>query len=233
MNSRKILIIEDEAALGETLQEYLSDQGYPSILAATCCEAEKLFKEFIPSIVLMDIGLPDGSGLELAKKLKKQQKDLILFFLSALDDPEIRLKGLEIGGHDYIMKPFALRELMLRLKRILNTKDLSHCKTIGKLSFWPKKFEVQDGLGNILPLSQKECGILKYLFDKEGEAVTREDILDRIWGDNKFPSNRTIDNYIVNLRKWADSDPEQPIKIISIRGIGYKLNIQKRLYETV
>ncbi len=224
-----ILIVEDETSLGETLQEYLSDKGYHCLWASTSRSAETLFEDYSPDVVLMDINLPDGHGFDLASKFRKEKKDLILLFLSALNDPQTRLKGLEIGGHDYITKPFALKELMLRLQRMLNLRqqneDFPDEISIGPLKIWFKKFEVQDASGHISSLSQKECGILKLLYQRKGEAVTREEIIEKVWGPNKFPSNRTVDNYIVNLRKWAEGSPNALLEIASIRGVGYKLQI--------
>lgn len=223
----KILIVEDEKNLGDTLNEYLSSIGYNCRRASDCKSARIIFKELMPSIVLMDIGLPDGSGLNLAKDLRKTRKDFVLLFLSAQNDPETRVEGLEIGAEDYITKPFALKELTLRLERILNSQNkinsLPEEITMGKLKVWFKRYEVLDGNGNIKGLSRKECEILELLFRYKNEAVERSMIIDNIWGEEAFPSNRTVDNYIVGLRKWCETDSERSVQIQSIRGVGYKL----------
>lgn len=225
----KILIVEDEKNLGETLKEYLSSIGYDCHRAPDCKSAMLIFKELMPSIVLMDIGLPDGSGLNLAKEFRKTRKDFVLLFLSAQNDPETRVEGLEIGAEDYITKPFALKELTLRLERILNSQKkinaLPEEVNIGKLKVWFKRYEVLDGDGNIKSLSRKECEILELLFRHQNEAVERSTIIDNIWGEEAFPSNRTVDNYIVGLRKWCESDPLRSAQIQSIRGVGYKLTL--------
>lgn len=229
MTEGKILIVEDEKNLGDTLNEYLNGRGHKCALAKNASAARELFESLRPDIILMDIGLPDGSGLELAREFRKFRKDFVLLFLSAQNDPETKVEGLEIGAEDYITKPFALKELVLRLTRILNSTDLK--KTLpdeinhGNLKIWFKKFEVQDASGKVLPLSQKECAILELLYSRSGEAIDRTEIIEKIWGENKFPSNRTVDNYIVRLRKWAETDESRPLEIISIRGIGYKLII--------
>ncbi len=225
----KILIVEDEKNLGDTLKEYLSSIGYDCHKAPDCKSAMLIFKELMPSIVLMDIGLPDGSGLNLAKEFRKTRKDFVLLFLSAQNDPETRVEGLEIGAEDYITKPFALKELTLRLERILNSQkkinSLPDEVIIGKLKVWFKRYEVLDGNGNIKSLSRKECEILELLFRHQNEAVERSTIIDNIWGTEAFPSNRTVDNYIVGLRKWCESDPQRSAQIQSIRGVGYKLTL--------
>ncbi len=230
MKESNILIVEDDNNLGDTLSEYLSSSGHLCSLAKTASEARVLFHEENPDIVLMDITLPDGNGLELAREFRKARKDFFLLFLSALNDPDTKVEGFEIGAEDYITKPFAIKELLIRLTRLQEfQKDLSQDDdeiSIGSLKIWFKKFEVKDGLGAIIPLSQKECAILKLLLKNKGNATTRDEIIDKIWGEDKYPSHRTVDNYIVKLRKWSDTDSENKLEIQSIRGIGYKLNIK-------
>lgn len=198
--------------------------------AKNCEEASTFFNQDQSfNVVLMDIGLPDGNGLTLAETFRKKRKDFVLLFLSALNDPSTRVEGLEIGAEDFITKPFELKELVLRLKRIIKSQEslLSRPEEIilGPLKIWFKRFEVQDANGEIIPLSQKECAILELLYQNKNQAINREDIIDQIWGKDAFPSNRTVDNYIVKLRKWCESDNSGTVKITSIRGIGYKLEV--------
>jgi two-component system alkaline phosphatase synthesis response regulator PhoP len=225
-----ILIVEDEENLGITLSEYLKALGHACVWAKDAKSAREYFKVERPTVILMDIGLPDGSGLDLAREFRKIRKDFVLLFLSALNDPETKVEGLEIGADDYITKPFALKELTLRLKRILSSQSeiskLPEEITHGPLKIWFKRYEVQDADGVVIGLSQKECAILELLYTKKNEAVDREEIIEKIWGEDKFPSNRTVDNYIVKLRKWCESDPKKNLDIQSIRSIGYKLITQ-------
>jgi two-component system alkaline phosphatase synthesis response regulator PhoP len=226
-----ILIVEDETNLGITLEEYLSALGHKCAWAKNGLEAKVLFKQNNPGLILMDIGLPDTNGLDLAVSFRKERKDFVLLFLSALNDPETKVHALEIGAEDYITKPFALKELTLRLDRILKTQTsietLPEIISHGPLKIWFRRYEVQDAEGAIVTLSQKECAILELLYKRQNEAVPREEIIEKIWGEDKFPSNRTVDNYIVKLRKWCESDPTHSIDIQSIRSIGYKLTINK------
>jgi len=229
----KILIVEDEENLGTTLSEYLSSKNFNCKVAKTAAEANSIFlgPDFNPYVVLMDIGLPDGNGLDLSKAFREHRKNFVLLFLSAQNDPETKFQGLELGADDYITKPFDLRELMLRLERILKTKEsfdtLSDEIMIGPLKIWFKRYEVSDASGSIISLSQKECAILELLFLKKNDVVSRDKIIEEIWGKNSFPSNRTVDNYIVKLRKWSQTASDDDIKISSIRGIGYKLEIKE------
>jgi two-component system alkaline phosphatase synthesis response regulator PhoP len=222
----KILIVEDEENLGITLNEYLKSLGHDCHWASSAKEAKMLF-QYRPDVVLMDIGLPDGDGLTLGRELRNLRKDFVLLFLSAQNDPETKVDALEIGAEDYITKPFALKELILRLNRILshqNEKNKFPEEIIhGPLKIWLRRFEVQDAFGNLISLSQKECAILELLYSHKNEAINRDIIIEKIWGDDKFPSNRTVDNYIVKLRKWCDSDAQKHLEIQSIRSIGYKL----------
>jgi two-component system alkaline phosphatase synthesis response regulator PhoP len=217
--------------LGSTLLDYLLGLGHQCVWAQNGAEAKNLFKCNNPNLILMDIGLPDTNGIVLAREFRAARKDFVLLFLSALNDPETKVEALEIGAEDYITKPFALKELILRLERILKTQtsmetlpeEISH----GHLKIWFRRYEVQDARGTIISLSQKECAILELLYKKQNTAVEREEIINQIWGEDKFPSNRTVDNYIVKLRKWCETDSEKSIEIQSIRSIGYKLIINK------
>lgn len=226
MSELSLLIVEDEPNLGQTLRDYLRAKKFVVDLAATCAEARVKFFEMKPAIVILDIGLPDGDGITLAREFRQKRKDCVLMFCTALNDPSLRVEGLELGAEDYITKPFELKELTLRLDRILKSRQITLHNPdeyrFGKLIFWPKRFEIQDAEGNISSLGQKECAILELLIEKKNEVVARDEMIESIWGENSFPTNRTIDNYIVKLRKWADSDPAT-LQITSVRGIGYKL----------
>lgn len=231
-NGKTILLVEDEENLGLTLSEYLKEKGYHVHWAETAQVAHQYFDEFIPDVVLMDIGLPDGSGLEIAKDFRNLRQDFLLLFLSALNDPDTKVSGLEIGAEDYITKPFALKELTLRLDRSLKLKESVQQEqdvyTYGPLKISFSKFQVTDASGNLIDLGQKECALLKLLHDKRDHVLSREEIISQIWGEDKFPSNRTVDNYIVKLRKWCETDSTSSLEIQSIRGIGYKLVINNK-----
>ena len=193
-------------------------------------EAREKFEKIKPAIVILDIGLPDGSGIDLAREFRSQRKDCVLLFCTALNDPYLRVEGLELGAEDYITKPFELKEMTIRLDRILKSRQFTlqnpEEMRFGKIIFWPKRFEIQDSGGNITSLSQKECAIVELLLERKNEVVSRDEMIENIWGQNSFPTNRTIDNYIVKLRKWADSDSAGSLKITSVRGIGYKLELK-------
>ncbi len=228
-----LLLVEDEPNLGETLRDYLRAKKYVVELATTCAEARTKFESLKPVIAILDIGLPDGSGLTLAQEFREKRKDCVLLICSALNDPSLRVEGFELGADDYITKPFELKELTLRLDRILKSRQFMSTQPdelkFGKLIFWPKRFEIQDAGGGTTSLSQKECAILELLLQKKNEVVARDEMIESIWGEDAFPTNRTIDNYIVKLRKWSDSDDSGSLRITSVRGIGYKLELKGQL----
>lgn len=229
MSRAGLLIVEDEKNLGETLRDYFRSKNYTVEWAATAAEALKLQEQMggALDLVLLDINLPDGNGLDLARTWRKLRRDLVVVFLSAMNDPALRVEGLEIGAEDYVTKPFELKELTLRFERILQYRQKTNRDpeefTFGKLTFWPRRFEVKDAGGSIIQLGQKEAAILQTLLAKKGQVVSREELIEDIWGADSFPTNRTVDNYIVKLRKWCESDPAQPLKITSVRGVGYRL----------
>ena len=225
----KIIIVEDEVNLGETLKDYLQLKGFDTEWFQNIQQIKNYLNQMEqpPAVILLDIGLPDGNGLELAKYIKEKKYSIPILFLSAQSDPSTRLQGLEVGAEDFISKPFELKELILRLNKVLKTNPEQVIKH-GKLQIWFNRFEVIDGNGQTIPLNQKEMGILKMLYTLSGQVVNREKILEEIWGEDVYPSNRTVDNYIVKLRKWIDTDPDTDLEISSVRGVGYKLQKKGR-----
>lgn len=228
MIKSSILIVEDEVNLGETLKEFLIDEGHQVIWAESMTEALSVQKNHKFDLVIMDIGLPDGNGISLAKALPA---GLAILFLSAQNDPETKVTALEAGGLDYMTKPFHLKELKFRLDKMLQglkkIKDLGDEFHFGPLGVYFKRYELVDAAGAIIPITQKEAEILAMLLSRKGEAIARDEMIEQIWGEDKYPTNRTVDNYIVRLRKWCDSDPGKHIEIQSIRSIGYKLTIKE------
>ena len=230
MSLATLLIVEDEENLGVTLRDYFRSRGYAVEWAATVAEADALKTKLGDALdlALLDINLPDGNGLEMARSWRRERRDLVVVFLSAMNDPALRVEGLEIGAEDYVTKPFELKELTLRFERILQYRRKSAGEPeemiFGKLKFWPRRYEVADAQGQVLPLGQKEAAILQQLLARKGQVVSRDELIEDIWGTESFPTNRTVDNYIVKLRKWCESDPSAPLRIVSVRGVGYRLD---------
>lgn len=226
-----ILIVEDEKNLGDTLKDYLEAKGHDVEHVETAASALETFKRRDDiAVVLMDINLPDGNGIELAKDFRRVSTKFVLLFLSAQNDPETKYQGLELGAEDYITKPFDLRELNLRLSRIFsNQQRLEQQQKViqlGKLKILFSQFQIIDANGKIINLSQKDCSILELLYTNKNDVVSRDKIISSVWGEDAFPSNRTVDNYIVKLRKWIETDSSSLASIVSIRGVGYSFKIK-------
>ncbi len=228
-----ILLLEDEKDLGLTISENLTDENQTCELFYNCNSALLTIKKRSFDIYILDINLTDGDGLEFATLILSQYPSAPIIFISANSDPELRLKGLELGAFDFINKPFTLKELQIKILRI--KKELNQFKTqnsimeFGPLKVNFSKFEITDAKGNITNLTHKECAILKMFIDNIDYVISRDNILDNVWGQDSYPNLRTIDNYIVNLRKWCDSTSEETLKIHSIRSVGYKMTYKGKL----
>lgn len=228
----KILLIEDEKNLGSTLAERLAQEGFDTQWCQTAEESKQAISQTLFDLALVDVGLPDGSGFDLASKIRSQHLKTALIFLTALGTPEDRIRGLELGAEDYIVKPFHLKELLLRVRNALKRAqyfkatdaEFQQERQIGKAKISFSSFEAWRE-GKQQNLTQKEFLILKYLLEKKNQAVSRDEILNHIWGQEEFPSSRTIDNFILRLRKLIEEDPENPQIILSVRGIGYLIKI--------
>ena len=223
-----ILLVEDEKNVGSTLVERLQKEGFEVSWATSQEEAKARLIEKKPDLSVVDIGLPDGSGFQLASFIRETNPNTALIFLTAHGDPEDRIRGLELGAEDYIVKPFHLKEFMLRVQNALRRARALHGVVgsgeikIGKAEINFQKFEVS-GVGKKHFLTHKECSVLKYLLERRGRVVSRDEILNEVWGEEEFPSSRTIDNFIVRFRRLVEIDPENPEIIRSVRGVGYQL----------
>lgn len=228
--SSSILIIEDEPNLGHTLRDYLLNKDYDVQLASSVSEGRNSIKYKAPEIILMDINLPDGNGVDFAEEVLSSSPDTAIIFLSAQNDPQIRLKGFELGALDYLTKPFELKELNLRLNRISASPKKENQKifNFNDVEINLNEYCVRHPGKTEFTFGQKEHGILRLLIERKNQVVPREDIINDVWGKDVFPSMRTVDNYIVKLRKILDPSDEQSIVIESVRSVGYKLNIKEK-----
>ncbi len=229
MNDTCLLLVEDDANVANTLSARLTGEGFtvthaPSVAAARAAIAAKDFH-----VAVLDVGLPDGNGFDVASHMRDASPQTALLFLTAYGTPEDRIRGLELGADDYVTKPFVFRELLLRIQNVLKrARDLQQRSaaftrpvTIGIAEVDFARFTA-NSRGELHRLTHKECAVLKLLVERAGEAVTRDEILDRAWSPDEFPTQRTVDNFIVRLRKLVERDPAHPATIRSIRGVGYQ-----------
>ena len=226
----QLLVVEDDRNVGSTLTERLAAAGYRVRLAESAARARQAWRTQPPQLVLMDVGLPDGNGFELAAELRASVPQSAIIFLTAHGNPEDRVRGLELGADDYLTKPFHFRELLLRiqncLKRALDLAEvpgeMRGVVRIGRARVDFERFSADvDGVSQAL--THKECAVLRLLASRVGKAVSRDEILDKAWSADEFPTSRTVDNFIVRLRKLVEPDADEPRVIRSIRGVGYLL----------
>lgn len=228
--SIRILLVEDEEHLQNVIAMNLELEGYKVQIAGTGNEGVKVFRGGRFDLVILDVMLPEMDGYTVCKTIRLENKQVPILFLTAKGSGADRINGLKLGADDYLVKPFNLEELLLRVKNLLKRStnsesvilvDLEQVQ-IGSCHVNFKTFEVETVSGVINNLSKREMYLLKLLVEKEGQVVSREEILETIWGYEVYPSTRTIDNYILAFRKYFEPNPKQPQYFHSIRGVGYK-----------
>lgn len=223
---RKILLVEDDASLGQTLHERLGKE-YTVTWCTTVTDAlEKFNSERSFDLVILDVGLPDGTGFELAKKLKSISSVLFIF-LTAQADAESRLQGFELGAEEYIPKPFHLKELLLRVKHVLAAHVQTREIEFESCTVNFTTMTVQKKSGEIEYPSVTDLKILQFLIEKSPRVLSRDEIMNEVWGIDKNPSHRTIDNIIVRLRHMLGADGEKYIR--SVRGVGYQWSTEEHI----
>ena len=225
--SLKILIIEDEPDIRKNLEYNLSREGYSVLTAASITEAEQLIYSNNLSLILLDLMLPDGSGLELCKKMKYDPdvQNLPIIILTAKDDEVDKVVGFEIGADDYVTKPFSVRELILRIKAVLkrgeNKKDIVEIdRQFGDLKIDIDSHEVYVD-GELINLTALEFKLLTQLVDRRGRVQSREQLLADVWGYSAEVTTRTVDTHIKRLREKLGTMGKY---VQTIRGVGYKFS---------
>lgn len=216
---KKILLVEDDISLGQTLSERLS-KDYQISWAQNFNDAWKNYiaeKNF--DLVLLDVGLPDGNGFDLAQKMK-EHSSVPFVFLTAQADAESRLQGFEIGAQEFIPKPFHLKELLIRVKHVLEAHPLAREIKLRQCTLNFDEMSIRSHSGSIDYPAGNDMKILQLLIEKSPRVLSRDEIMDEIWGADKNPSHRTVDNIIVRLRQLLGEDGEKHIR--SVRGVGYQ-----------
>jgi two-component system alkaline phosphatase synthesis response regulator PhoP len=222
----EILIVEDEESLAKTLDLNFQLEGWKVALANSGPKALEQFKMLSGSLklVLLDIMLPGISGFDLFTEFKKIKPGVPIIFLTARDQSPDKIAGLKLGADDYIVKPFDLEELILRVKNVLkrNAPPASNIFMFDNCSINFETFEVRDITGKISTLSKREMGLLKLLTANINKVISRDDIIEALWQPDDNASSRTIDNYILGFRKLFEKDPKNPEHFLSVRSVGYK-----------
>jgi two-component system alkaline phosphatase synthesis response regulator PhoP len=222
----KILIVEDELDLVKGIKMNLVDEGYEVDYALNGkVGLEKALKEK-PDLILLDIMLPGMDGLEICKELRRNKVDIPIIMLTAKGEEIDKVIGLEIGADDYISKPFSIRELLARIKAHLRRENRSVETLPGVFQLESMKIDFEHykviRKDDEIDLTSLEVDVLRYLISRDGKVVSRDDLLDKIWGYENYPTTRTIDNHILKLRKKIELDPNHPRHILTVYGGGYR-----------
>jgi two-component system response regulator RegX3 len=223
----KILIVEDESSFSEALSFLLGKEGYEVAVAATGTDAIKQFSENGADLILLDLMIPEISGVEVCKSIRTTSQVPIIM-LTAKDSEIDKVVGLELGADDYVTKPYSSRELIARIKAVLrrgSSEDVAPengILTVAGIRLDVGKHQVTVN-GTLISLPLKEFELLEFLMRNSGRVLTRTQLIDRIWGGDYYGDTKTLDVHIKRLRSKVEADPANPVLIQTIRGLGYKL----------
>ncbi|MBL7926000.1 MAG: response regulator transcription factor [Bacteroidia bacterium] len=227
-HAQRILVVEDEQSLAETIKLNLELEGYKVHHVADGRTALKVFKSERFNLIVLDVMLPELDGFSVCEAIRLENNKVPILFLTAKNTSADRVNGLKIGGDDYLAKPFNLEEFLLRVQNLIkrstqnqNAANIDEYK-LGKKKIRFSLMQIIDDNGEETKLTKKECSLLKLLVERKNEVVSREHILETVWGYDIYPSTRTIDNFIVTFRKYFETDPSNPRYFHSVRGVGYK-----------
>jgi two-component system alkaline phosphatase synthesis response regulator PhoP len=225
MTQKRILIIEDEADLLRGLALNIKAEGFDVLTASTGDAGVRAALAERPDLILLDLMLPGMSGLDVCRELRQKHFEAPIIMLTAKADELDRVVGLEIGADDYVTKPFGLRELLarirVRLRRHDRSSEFSSVLRFAEVEVHFDKCETTRA-GRRVDLTAKEYDVLRLLASRRGRIVTREQLLEDVWGYESYPTTRTVDNHILRLRQKLEPNPSDPRHILSVYGEGYK-----------
>ena len=230
----KILLIEDESLVRESVSDNLISESYDVCSCNNGIDGLKMFSDVNPDLVVLDVMMPGLDGLEVCRKMRSLKQSTPIIMLTAKTSETDKVVGLELGADDYITKPFSMRELFARIKALLRrAKSTSSLESSSEQADASNKLEFDDVVidfrayrafkaGVEIELSAKEFELLKFLSQQPDIPVTRGQLLDEVWGYNSYPTTRTVDNFIARLRQKIEQTPEEPRRILTVYGVGYK-----------
>ncbi|RJQ45038.1 MAG: DNA-binding response regulator [Gaiellales bacterium] len=229
MSDRKILVVDDEANVRQLVRSYLEQEGYQVLEAADGAAALTLARREHPDLIVLDLMLPEVDGIEVCRILRGES-DVFILMLTARTEEADKLIGLGVGADDYLTKPFSPRELVARVKAILRRGEPSAAaRTVlraGDVEVDPERHEARVG-DRPLELTSKEFEILAELAANPGIVYSREKLLENVWGYDYFGDARVVDVHVAKLRKKLEEDPARPQRLVTVRGVGYKLESGK------
>jgi len=221
----KVLVVEDDPGILRTVADNLRFEQYEVITATDGETAYLLQQNEQPDLIVLDLMLPRMSGLELCRKLRTEDVQVPVLMLTARSEEADRVRGLDLGGDDYVSKPFSVPELMARVRALLRrASSMSGAPATLKFGQVEVDFRRYAALvrGRPVDMTRKEFALLRFLASREDAVVTRDEILNKVWGVDSFPVTRTVDNHIAGLRAKLEMDPARPIHIQTVHGVGYK-----------
>jgi DNA-binding response OmpR family regulator len=223
---RRVLVIEDEPDLVRGLRDALEFEGFEVVSSGLGRDGARLARERAPDLVLLDLMLPDVNGFAVCEEIRGASPLVPIIMLTARSQETDKIRGLEVGADDYVTKPFSVGELVARINAIFRRLHRSHAPDeeirIGAVVVYPRKHELSRK-GRTVSLSFYEVELLRLLWERAGQPVPRDEILDKIWGLSGHASSRSVDNFVVKLRKKIEENAAKPQHIVTIYGTGYKL----------
>ena len=221
----RVLIIEDDPAILRGLSDNLSDEGYAVSAVQDAETGYKLQRNERVDLIVLDLMLPRMSGFELCRKLRAEGVHTPILMLTARSEESDRVFGLDLGADDYVTKPFSVRELLARIRALLR-RPRTAVESAGELQFGDVEVDFKRYIarrkGQSVEMTHKEFDILRLLVSRGGEVVTRDELLNEVWGYESYPVSRTVDNHMVTLRAKLEDDPAHPQYIRTVRGVGYR-----------
>ncbi len=220
----RILIVDDEPEMARGLEDNLRFEGYQTLAATNGRDALALALREGPDLILLDVMMPELSGWDVLRSLRQKGLDVPVIMLTARGEEVDRVLGLELGADDYVTKPFSLRELLARVRAVLRRPGPR--QRVEEFAFGNIRLHLRARqafkAGKEVRLTRKEFDLLRYLVEHRGEVITRDRLLDEVWGYAHFPTTRTVDTHILRLRQKFEDDPEHPVHILTVHGQGYK-----------
>jgi two-component system response regulator RegX3 len=222
----RILIVEDEASLADTVRYNLEREGYAVVVASDGRRALDRFRMDDPSLVILDLMLPELSGLDVCRQIR-QISNVPIIIVTAKDAEADKVSGLELGADDYVTKPFSVRELVSRVRAHLRREDMTGGSsagatfTGGPVELDPIRHEVRIR-GELISLPPKEFALLEMLLRLKGRLLTRDHLIAEVWGGDYFGDTKTLDVHVKRLRQKIEQDPHQPVHLVTVRGLGYR-----------
>jgi DNA-binding response OmpR family regulator len=220
----RILIVDDKPEMVRGLQDNLRFEGYQTLTAGDGARALALAVSETPDLIVLDLMLPGQSGWEVCQALRQRGLDIPIIMLTARGEEADQVRGLELGADDYVTKPFSLRELLARIRAVLRRPGPR--RAVESFAFGEARLEPRTRrawkAGREVGLTRKEFELLRYLVENPSEVLTRERLLNAVWGYERFPTTRTVDTHVLRLRQKFETDPERPAHILTVHGQGYR-----------